>query len=410
MLEERKVQKAKITLMRNPKFALLSGVLMVGKTSVDEGTPTARTNGRDEVYGRAFVKELDDGELAFVIAHEAAHKMYRHLTTWRKLYEEDMSLANAACDYVVNLMLQDLDPQKTIISLPRYKSGPMRGKPMGLIDERFRSMSTKQVFDILKKEKEERGGDSGGKGEESCGNGGGGGGLDQHDWDEAQSMTEKEKEELARDIDQAVRQGLAAQKKVGTGAGNADRELQELMEPKVNWREVLREFVKTTCRTKDTSSWRRINRRLIASDIYMPSMIGQKVGHIVIGVDTSGSIGQEELSNFLSEVKGLAEEVMPDTVDLMYWDTRVAAHEEYTDNTVADIINSTKPRGGGGTAPSCMTDYLKEKNIKPECVIMLTDGYVGSDWGGDWPAPVMWTIIGGNDAVAPNGKTIHIKD
>ena len=68
MLEERKVQKAKITLMRNPKFALLGGVLMVGKTYIDEDTPTARTNGRDEYYGRAFVKELDDGELAFVIS------------------------------------------------------------------------------------------------------------------------------------------------------------------------------------------------------------------------------------------------------------------------------------------------------------------------------------------------------
>jgi len=404
MQEERKVQRAKISLMRNPKFALLSGVLMVGKTSVDDDTPTARTNGRDEFYGRAFVKELDDAELAFVIAHEAAHKMYRQLTTWRKLYEEDMSLANAACDYVVNLMLQDLDPSGTVISFPRYKSGPMRGKPMGLVDERFRGMNTKQVFDILKQEQQANGGGG------SCGNGGGGDGLDQHDWDEAQGMTEQEKKDLERDIDQAIRQGIAAQKKAGNVAGGMDRELQELLEPKINWREVLREFVKATCRTKDASSWRRINRRLIASDIYMPSMIGQKVGHIVIGVDTSGSIGREELSKFLSEVKGIAEEVMPDTVDLLYWDTEVASHEEYNDNTVADIVNSTKPRGGGGTAPSCVTSYLKEKNIKPECVIMLTDGYVGSDWGGDWPAPTMWTIVGGNDAVAPNGKTIHIKD
>lgn len=409
MLEERKVQKAKITLMRNPKFALLGGVLMVGKTYIDEHISTARTNGRDEYYGRAFVKELDDGELAFVIAHEAAHKMYRHLTTWRKLYEEDMNLANVACDYVVNLMLHDLDPSGTVITFPRYKSGPMRGKPMGLIDERFRGMNTKQVFDILKQE-QKQGGGSGGKGGGSCGNGGGGDGFDQHDWDEAKGMTEEEKKELERDIDQAIRQGLAAQKKAGKGAGGADRELEELLEPKINWREVLREFVKATCRTKDTSSWRRVNRRLIASDIYMPSMIGQKVGHIVIGVDTSGSIGREELSEFLSEVKGIAEEVMPDTVDLLYWDAEVAAHEEYNDNTVANIIESTKPRGGGGTAPSCVTDYLKEKNIKPECVIMLTDGYVGNDWGGDWPAPVMWTIVGGNNAVAPNGKTLHIKE
>ena len=75
MLEERKLQKAKISLMRNPKFALLSGVLMVGKTSVVDGIPTACTNGRDEKYGREFVKSLRDQELGFLIAHEASHKM-----------------------------------------------------------------------------------------------------------------------------------------------------------------------------------------------------------------------------------------------------------------------------------------------------------------------------------------------
>ncbi len=86
MLEERRVQKSKISLMRNPKFALLSGILMVGKTKVVENLPTACTNGRDESYGRKFVKELRDQELNFVVAHENYHKMYRHLTTWRKLH------------------------------------------------------------------------------------------------------------------------------------------------------------------------------------------------------------------------------------------------------------------------------------------------------------------------------------
>lgn len=402
MLEERKLQKAKISLMRSPKFALLSGILMVGKTMVDETTPTAKTNGRDEIYGRAFIKDLSDKELAFVVAHEAAHKMYRHLSVWRKLYNENSRLANAACDYVVNLMLKDADPSGMVITPPVYKRGPLKGKPMGLIDERFRGMNTKQVFDILKDEDEQTDRGSGGGGDDS--------GLDEHDWDGAKEMSEEEKQELERDIDQAIRQGIVADKKAGKGAGNVDRELQELMEPKVNWREVLREFVKSTCRAKDTSSWRRPNRRLIASDIYMPSMIGQKVGHLVIGVDTSGSVGGEELAEFLSEVKGIAEEVMPERVDLLYWDSQVAAHEEYDEQSVSNIVGSTKPRGGGGTSPSCVTSYMKEKNIVPECVIMLTDGYVGSDWGNDWPAPVLWTIVGGNNAVAPVGKTIHVKE
>jgi predicted metal-dependent peptidase len=402
MLEERKVQKAKISLMRNPKFALLSGILMVGRTSVDDNTPTACTNGRDEKYGRAFVKELSDKELAFVIAHEASHKMYRHLTTYKKLHDENHSLANQACDYVINIMLKDCDPDCSVIQMPTYKSGLKKGEVMGLIDERFRGMNAKQIFDILKEEDDGEGGEGGEDGE---------GGFDEHDWGGAKDLSDEEKKQLERDIDQAIRQGVMARQKIaGKGAGGLDRELQDLLEPKVDWREVLREFVKATCKAKDTSSWRKPNRRFLGTGTYMPSMIGEKVGHLVIAIDTSGSIGQDELSDFLSEVKGIAEEVNPSQVDLIYWDSEVAGHEEYTENDVASIISSTKPKGGGGTSPSCVSEYLKDKKIEPECIIMLTDGYVGDDWGKDWTAQVLWCIVGGNDVIAENGKTIHIKD
>jgi len=412
MLEERKVQKAKIALMREPKFALWSGIMMVGRTSVVDNIPSACTNGRDEAYGRKFVSELRDPELSFVVLHENLHKAFRHLTTWKKLHDEDARLANQACDYVINLMLKDADPTESLIAMPRYKKGhPMAGKIMGLVDERFRDMNAKQVFDILKQEKEEGGG--GGGGEEGGGGGGGeeGEGFDDHDWDDAKDMTEQEKKELERDIDQAIRQGVMAHRKIaGSGAGGVDRALEELLAPKIDWREQLREYVKSTCSAKDKSSWRKVNRRFLSTGVYMPSLIGEKVGHIVIGVDTSGSVGNEELAEFLSEVKGIAEEVNPEKVDLIYWDSEVAAHEEYEANNVSSIIDSTRPAGGGGTSPSCVSTYLKDKNIVPECVVMLTDGYVGGDWGNEWTAPILWVVVGGNDDVAPNGKTIHIKD
>jgi predicted metal-dependent peptidase len=413
MLEERRVQKSKISLMRNPKFALLSGILMVGKTKVVENLPTACTNGRDESYGRKFVKDLRDQELNFVVAHENYHKMYRHLTTWRKLHDIDHRLANAACDYVINLQLKDLDPNEAVVAMPRYPNGhKLGGKPMGLVDERFRGMNAKQVFDILREEK--------GKGG-SGGNGSGSGSgisdpsdgdpeFDDHDWDGAKEMTAEEQKDLAREIDQAIRQGIMAQQKIaGTGSGGLDRELQGLLEPKVNWREVLRDFVKSTCNAKDASSWRKVNRRFLSTGVYMPSLIGEKVGHLVIAIDTSGSIGGDELGEFLSEVKGIAEEVNPECVDLLYWDSEVAGHETYSGSTASDIPNSTKPKGGGGTSPSCISEYLKAKNIQPECVIVLTDGYVGGDWGSNWTAPVMWCIVGGYDGDADNGKTIHIE-
>jgi predicted metal-dependent peptidase len=97
-------------------------------------------------------------------------------------------------------------------------------------------------------------------------------------------------------------------------------------------------------------------------------------------------------------------------VDLIYWDSEVAAHEEYDELSVPNIVSSTKPKGGGGTDPTAMMTYLKENNITPECIVMLTDGYIG-DWGDDWNAPILWTICNGaSDVYAPCGKTVHIKD
>ena len=392
--EERRLSKIKISIMRNPKFALWSGLMTVGKTRVVDSifVPTANTNGRDENYGRDFIKRLDDKELAFVVLHETLHKAYRHLFTWKRLWEDNAQIANMACDYVINLQLVDMDKDQQMLAMPMHE-----GKAVGLVDERFRGMNTKQVFDILKEEEPE-------------GGYGGGGGLDEHDWEGAQELNEEQKKALEKENDQAIRQGIIAHNKIaGKGAGGMDRELEDLLTPEVDWREVLREFVKATCSAKDASSWRRVNRRYLGSDVYMPTLIGESVGHLVIGIDTSGSIGGHELAEFLSEVKAIAEEVHPQKVDLMYWDTEVAGHEEYSYADVPNIVSSTKPKGGGGTDPTCMVEYMKEKNIKPEAIIMLTDGYIGS-WGEDWNAPILWTIVRNKDTYAPVGKTIHIKE
>jgi len=394
--EERRLKKVKIMLMRNPKFALWSGIMMVGKTELRDDFPSAATNGRDEWYGREFVKGLDDKELAFVVLHEALHKAYRHLFIWKKLDEIDRNLTNAACDYVINLQLVDMDPTEQVIAMPRKQ-----GKVYGLLDRRFKGMNTKQVFDILRKEQEEGGG----------GQGEGEGGFDLHDWDGAKELSAEDKKVLEREIDQAIRQGQIAHQKIhGKGAGGMNRELTELLEPQVDWREVLREFVKSVCNNKDVSSWRRVNRRFLAQDIHMPSLIGERVGRIAVGVDTSGSIGGDELNTFLSEVQSIAKDVNPQAVDLIYWDSRVANHEEYSESDMPNIVRSTQPKGGGGTDPTAMMAYLKEKNIKPEVIVMLTDGCIG-DWGDDWPAPILWTISGGaSNVFAPVGKTVHIKN
>lgn len=400
---ERKLKKVVIDLMRNPIFADMSGIFMLGKKSVVEGFPTAGTNGRDEVYGTEFISTLDEKELAFVVVHEAYHKMLRHLTTWRKLHDEDAKLANMACDYVINLSIVDRDPQETVVAMP--KRG---GKVIGLLDRRFANMNAKQVFDILKQDKQ-GGSGGGGQGQGEGDGNGDGAGFDEHDWDGAKELTEEQQDQLAKEVDQAIRQGqITAQKMHGKNSGNMSRELLDLLNPKIDWREVLREFVTAVCKGRDYSSWRKPNRRFLSEDIVMPSLVGERVGHMVVGIDTSGSIGGPELARFLSEVVAVAEQVNPDKVDLIYWDAAVAGHEVYNDATLATLVDSTKPKGGGGTDPRCVPEYLDKHGIKPECVLMLTDGYVGS-WG-DWDVPVLWCVCGGNTAIAPVGKTVHIED
>lgn len=394
--EERKLQKCKIALMRNSKFVMWSGIMMIGDTSLSDDVPTAYTDGRNEVYGRAFVKRLPEKQLAFVILHENLHKAFRHLTTWQKLHKIDPRLANCACDYVINNMLVKMDPNETVIAFPMKD-----GERFGLYDAKYDGLNTKQVFDLLKQEQEKGGG--GGKGE-------GGEGFDEHGWGKANEMTKEQQDELVQEIDQALRQGQMAHAKAnGDGAGNLNRELAELLEPKIDWREVLREFVTTVCSAKDASSWRRVNRRFLAEDVYMPTLIGERVGRLAIGIDTSGSIGGKQIATFLSEVKAIADNVKPEFVDLIYWDSRVASHEEYHADNLDTLISSTKPKGGGGTDPTSMMKYLDDKSIIPECIVMLTDGEI-NDWGNKWNAPILWVIVNNRSITAPVGKSVFLKE
>jgi len=387
---ERKLQRVKISLMRNPEFALWAGILMVGTTKIDDKVPTAYTNGRDEVYGRAFVEEQTEKGLAFVILHECLHKAFRHLSIWKKLFKQDAKRANMACDYVINLMLKDMDPTGKYLELPT-----MGGNTIGLLDEKYRGMNSKKVFDLLGKEKPPEGD----------------GGFDEHDWEGAEDMTKEEVKELEREVEQAIRQGQMQHERInGKGAGNMGRELDDLLNPKIDWKDALREFVQQTCANKDTSSWRRPNRRFLHSNIYLPSLVGEQCGRLVVGIDTSGSIQQAEITRFLSEVKGIVEMVHPEGIDLIYWDHVVAGHEKYDMTTLDTLTQSTKPKGGGGTDPCVVMNYIEKERLDPVAVLMFTDGYIGN-WGDKWKQPLLWIIQnGGNNIEAPNGRTINMGD
>jgi hypothetical protein len=379
---EQRIEKCHIDLMKSSDYVAYSGILMIGECKIKDTIPTACTNGRDVYYNRKFVESLNDSDLRGVILHEAKHKMYRHLATWKHLNKMNPQKANMACDYVINLELVDEAKNN-----PSFVTLPIGG----LYDEKFRGLDSGQVFYLLPDPPE----------------GGGGGGFDDHDWEGAESMTPDEIAELAGEIDQAIRQGAILAGKVN---GRIDRSFTDLMSAKVDWKEALREFVSSVCKGKDDSTWAKPSRRWLQHNVYMPSTISETMGRVVVAIDTSGSIGGSILNRFISEVASIMENVNPELVDLIYWDNEVASHEVYGLNEADKMKVSTKPKGGGGTSPSCITKYLKDHNIVPECAIVLTDGCVGSDWGGNWSSQVLWCIVDNKRAVAPVGQTIHIDE
>lgn len=385
---EQRIEKAHTEIMRHKGFVAYTSLIMVGNTKIDDNEPTARTNGRDIWYGRKFVESLNDAELRGLILHEAKHKMYRHLDTWKHLAEKNMMKTNMACDYVINLEIFDEG------ELHRDSANmPFCVLPKGgLIDEKFRGLNTADVFALLPDY------ENGGAGAFKP--------LDEHDWENAKELSEAEKAELAKEIDQAIRQGAILAGKVG---GNIDRSFNELMKVKVDWKQALSEFVSSICGGKDESTWARPNRRWLQHDIYMPSTYSETMGRVVVAIDTSGSIGGVVLDRFISEVASLMENVNPELVDLIYWDTKVAGHETYGMGEASKMTSSTKPKGGGGTEPSCITKYLNKHKINPLCTIVFTDGCVGNDWGGQWNCPVLWCILDNQHANPSVGSAIHIE-
>jgi predicted metal-dependent peptidase len=410
---EQRIERTHVQLMQDPDFCLFSGVFMIGKVEVSDVIPTACTNGKDVSYGRSFVDSLNDRELAFLVLHESMHKAYRHLLVWEKLAKENPRLANLAMDYVINLQLVDYN-KPNVIQMPKDNEGNY----MGALDERFRGMDTKQVYDILKNEMQDQPEDGqGGQGGQGTGQKSGAGGqpdgksksLDDHDWENAQEMTQEEKEDLSREVDRALREGAML---AGRMKGEVSREIQELLHPKVDWKEALREFIKTAMMGRDNSTWRRPSKRFIGMNVVMPSSYSEKMGRLAVGIDTSGSIGGAELSQFLGEVKAICDEVAPEAVDLMYWDSHVASHEVYEGHQVADLVSSTKPRGGGGTEPDCVPRFMREKQLSPQCTVMLTDGYFYGDGCGDWSqvsSPVLWCVKGNRSFVPTVGKSVYVE-
>jgi predicted metal-dependent peptidase len=399
MDKNRQFKKVKIMLMRSDKFVRLSGIMMMGRTTMTTDIPTACTDGRNEMYNPEFIWQFTEKMVGFIIIHENMHKAGRHLTTYKKLVEiYGHKLVNIALDLWINNRIKKADPDEELVAMPY-----LDGKQVGLYDAKYDGWTVLQIIKDLKQEQE----DQPNQGE----SGEGGEGFDDHDWEGASEMSEEEVKKLGSDIKQAIRQGQMAAKKMGagTGAGSDLLGLNELVVSKVNWKRQLLEFASSTCTAKQESSWRRPNRRFLHQGEIMPTLISESITELVFSRDASGSMHfGERLPKVTSEMVAIAKALRIEKIHLIDWDGAVGYHEEFTADTFQYAPSIKNVHGGGGTDPTCVAAYLKEKQIKPDAIIMLTDGEI-DNWG-NWESPILWVIANNTKITAPVGKTINLED
>jgi predicted metal-dependent peptidase len=381
-----RVMKARIAIMGHERYRAMAGVMMVGEWEMTTSVPRAATNGKDEMYNPDYIATLRDAQIRFLLLHENGHKMYRHLTTWQNLWKIDAELANKAADHFLNLRIKEDNKLDGFAQLVDNIC----------CDEQFTGMGTLEIFKKLRKKKEEDG-DDGGSGD-------GGGELDEHDWEGAQEMGEAEQKALDREIEEAMRQGQMA---AGMDGSGGNRDIGELLTPEVDWHQQTQEFFNESCAGNDHSTWSRPNRRYMASGFYMPSGVAEQVGEIVMAIDMSSSTWRM-VGKFWAELKALCEQACPQTLRIIYWDTKVAKEEVFTMDELSNVMNLIKPAGSGGTSIQCVPDYMAEAGIKPDCIVVLTDGDLFGDWGKGWNAPLLWCICN-NTRQTPNvGKVVRV--
>lgn len=370
-----RMQKLRAKMMiHQPFFAtMLVRMPMVERTDI----PTAATDMESIFINPEFIDSLESDDLAtFVIAHELSHRMFLHGI--RRQHRNPQGW-NIACDYAINLMLKEAG-----FTIWEH----------ALIDDRFAGMSADQIYEILKQESEKKGGGGAGKIADEHGDAGGMIG----DLIEPGDLSPEAQAKIERKVQQAVAQAANVARMAGKIPGGLERFIGEILDPKVPWQVVLRDYM-TRLTPDDLESWNRRNRRF--EDVFLPSRSGVKMGPIVCIGDTSGSIGNDELIVYASETNAIAEDMKPENITFVWADTRVAGEQTFGDNEFDPSL--LKPAGGGGTDMRVPLKHVEQYD--PEIVILFTDGY--TPWPSEEP-PYPLIVCCTTDTNCPVGQVIRL--
>jgi len=359
--------------------------------NADEWCATAATDGRHFYYNTRFIKMLKPKEIEFLFGHEVLHCVYDH---FGRRGDRDPQLWNIANDYCVNGDLKKHRVGEFITSVPCLYDAKFEGKSSEEVyDYLYENAEKISIDDLIDRMLDEHmdgdDGEGGGSGEDQ-GTGKGRG---------RPQLSQSERDKIRDEIKEAM---LSAAQTCD--AGNlplgVKRMIQNLTEPKMNWRELLRMQLESTIKSDYT--WLRSSRKGWHVDAVMPGMKTTDAIDIAVAIDTSGSISDKQARDFLTEIKGIMESFDSYRIHVFTFDTQCYNPQQYNSENLEDIADYDI-QGGGGTDFEAIFGYLKSAEIEPRKLVVFTDGYPFGSWGDANYCDTVWIVHGNKNPDPPFG-------
>jgi len=369
--------------------------------NADAWCSTAATDGRNFYYNSRFVNLLKPKEIEFLFGHEVLHCVYDH---FGRRGDRDPQLFNIANDYCVNADLKKHRVGQFITSVPC------------LYDKEYEGLSSEEIYDILYQNVQKininqlieqmldehlEGDDDGFDDSKDDGEGNNQGNA------KRPKLSKEERDQIRDEIKEAVIAAASACDDAGNLPAGVKRILQDLTEPKMNWRELLRMQLESTIKSDYT--WMRNSRRGWHMDAVMPGMKLDPMIDIAVSIDASGSMMDRMLKDFLAEVAGIMEQFPNYRIHVLSFDTRVYNPQQF-DSENLDDITGYEIQGGGGTDFDCVFNYFKENEIEPKRHIMFTDGYPNGSWGDEQYCDTVFIMHGTTTIVPPFGQYAYYEE
>jgi predicted metal-dependent peptidase len=362
--------KAKAALILDQPF--FASLLLNMPIVEDKSVKTLATDGDRILYNPDFMAKLSLPETVFVMAHETMHCVFQHMF---RRGTKNHNKYNIAADYVINdLLVKEkigVMPDGCLLDANLVKAG---------------NYTTEGVYALLPDSDENKGaGDAGGALDD----------VNDAANDQA-GMAQKEAEMKVRVI-----QAANAAKMSGKLSQGIERLVKNMVATKTDWKSILRRFLSE--RAKTDLSYAKPKRRFMADDINLPSLIGEKMGGVVVAIDCSGSVDDKLLEVFSNEINKIVSDVIPAMTHVVYFDSKVLRQDSFSPDDSVKISAC----GGGGTAFSPIFEHIDANDLQPVACIVLTDLQC-NDFGSPPGYPVLWAST--LEGTAPFGEIVLIKE